>query len=149
MMLSDNFSLAELYRSDMAARRGYVMEPSEVIIVSLRRLCEDVLQPIRDLVGVPVLINSGYRDEYVNRLVGGAANSAHKFGRAADIRVAGMEAAELADIIENTNIGYDKMILEFGQWVHIQVSKQGSMARREVLTATHTDSGVKYTRGLG
>jgi len=149
MMLSDNFSMSELLRSDMAARRGYIMEPSERVAMNLRRLCQDLLQPIRDLVGVPVLINSGYRDEYVNRLVGGAANSAHKFGRAADIRVAGMEAAELADIIENTNIGYDKMILEFGQWIHIQVSKQGSMARREVLTATHTDSGVKYTRGLG
>lgn len=45
------------------------------------------LDTIRDMVGRPLRINSGYRTPAHNKAVGGVANSAHTKGLAADIRV--------------------------------------------------------------
>jgi len=55
----------------------------------------DGLQELREDLGRPIIITSGYRCPEHNARVGGAANSQHVLGRAADIRVAGMTAAEL------------------------------------------------------
>lgn len=46
------------------------------------------LEMIRDAVGFPLVITSGLRCESYNRKVGGAPQSAHKLGKAVDIRVA-------------------------------------------------------------
>ena len=54
-----------------------------------------VLQAIRDHFGKPVVINSGYRTEAKNKAVGGAAQSQHKYGRAADIRVDGVTPKQI------------------------------------------------------
>lgn len=48
-------------------------------------LVRDVLEPVRLRVGLPIFITSGYRSEKLNRIVGGAANSFHLYGRAVDI----------------------------------------------------------------
>jgi uncharacterized protein YcbK (DUF882 family) len=55
----------------------------------------DGLQALRGDLGRPILVTSGYRCSEHNARVGGAANSQHVLGRAADIRVPGMTAAEL------------------------------------------------------
>ena len=55
-----------------------------------------LLQAIRDHFGKPVSINSGYRTEVWNKKQGGAAQSQHKYGRAADIAIAGVTPGEIA-----------------------------------------------------
>lgn len=47
----------------------------------------DALQRFRDLAGVPVIVNSGYRSPEYNKKVGGAKNSMHLYGKAFDIRI--------------------------------------------------------------
>lgn len=57
-----------------------------------------VLQGIRNAIGKPVHVNSGYRTETHNKSVGGSKNSAHLLGKAADIWVNGTSAREIAKI---------------------------------------------------
>ena len=89
MKLSENFTLEELIRSNAAERMGFDNVPKdEKVVENLRSLCLEVLQPLRDYVGAPVHINSGYRCPELNMAVGGVKNSQHLRGEAADIRIA-------------------------------------------------------------
>ena len=47
--------------------------------------CRQLLEPAREAIGCPIIINSGFRNEAVNRRVGGVRNSQHLQGCAADI----------------------------------------------------------------
>ena len=72
------------------------------------------LQQLRDLIGKPIIINSGYRTESYNKKVGGAKNSYHMQGKAVDIKVNGMKPKEIAKIAEEkgfTGIGIYKNFL--------------------------------------
>ena len=59
--------------------------PTMLDVVNLTYGCHQLLEPARLIVG-SIIINSGYRNETVNRKVGGVKNSQHLFGQAADIR---------------------------------------------------------------
>ena len=61
MQLSHNFTLAEFIRSQTAARLGIDNTAPPEVVENLRCLCENILQPLRDAVGVPIRVNSGYR----------------------------------------------------------------------------------------
>ena len=147
MRLTDNFTLAEFLRSSTAKRKGHVLEPNEQVKNNLTRLAQDVLQPVRSLFAAAVTITSGFRDLWLNTEIGGSSTSSHMDGRAADFYIAGLDLHEVAEIIENSNINFDKLIFE-GDWIHIQVAKPGRMPRRLVYTAVFTEDGVTYTRGL-
>ena len=96
--LSKNFTLEEM----VATSHGKLQDtPSEEVIRNLTFLCERVLQPLRDAVGRPVYINSGYRSRRLNARVGGVPNSYHLRGLAADIHVDNEEHAKvLFDILK-------------------------------------------------
>ena len=58
---------------------------------NIRALVEEVLDPVREVFGGPIVVNSGYRCERHNRDVGGVRNSQHLRGEAADIAPAGFK----------------------------------------------------------
>ena len=58
------------------------------------------LQILRNYIGKPITINSGYRSEEYNASIGGAKNSQHIMGRAADIVVKGMTPLAVHTTIE-------------------------------------------------
>tara|TARA_R110000765_G_scaffold180987_3_gene286953 strand:+ start:1333 stop:1716 length:384 start_codon:yes stop_codon:yes gene_type:complete len=60
-----------------------------------------VLQQVRDFVGVPIRINSGYRCPDHNAAIGGHPNSYHLKGWAADLDPIGISASELHETIEH------------------------------------------------
>ena len=64
----------------------------------------NMLQKIRDHFKKPVLINSGYRCSKHNSSVGGAYNSKHKTGQAADIRINGVKPLEIAKYAESIGV---------------------------------------------
>lgn len=137
MMLSPHFSLAELTVSQAAARAGVSNDPPADVMPALRRTAQG-LELIRGLLGVPIIVTSGYRSPVVNRLVGGARVSQHTKGEAADIIAPafGSPEAVVRKIIE-ARLDVDQVILEFpgsGGWVH--VSFTGS-PRRQALLIDH------------
>lgn len=81
-MLSPHFSLAELCVTQV---RSAANDPSAEVIANLRRLCAELLEPVREIVGVPLMVTSGYRSPAVNAAVGGSKTSAQVHGHAADL----------------------------------------------------------------
>lgn len=149
MNLSPHFTLGELTASQTAARKGLSNEPDAAVLANLNRLAH-TLERIRDLVGLPIVVSSGYRSPAVNKAVGGAKNSAHMTGCAADITCHGVPNRMLAQQIVAAKLGFDQVILEFpdsstGGWVHVAIPDAGKSARNEVLTI---NTGTGYVTGL-
>lgn len=77
-----------------------------------------ILDVLRNQVGKPVIITSGYRTPERNKAVGGAKYSYHTRGMAADIRIEGMTAKEIANKL-NKIIPNGCGIIVYDTWVHI------------------------------
>ena len=144
MNLTKHFTLDELTASQTAARRRIDNQPPMAVLENLTRIAA-LLEQVRAAVGRPVIVSSGYRSPALNTAVGGARNSAHVLGLAADITVPGMAPKALAKAIIAAGIQFDQLIYE-GTWVHIGLAT-GAL-RGEVLTATFAAGGVVYTRGI-
>jgi hypothetical protein len=152
MNLSANFSLKELTKSDTATRLGIDNTPNEETIDNLKMLCEKVLQPVRDHFGKSVTVNSGYRSSETNQATGGSKSSDHVKGQAADIEIAGVANADLAQWIMD-NLDYTQLILEFytqgvpdSGWVH--VSYDPNNLKKQELTAVKVAGKTQYLNGL-
>ena len=126
--LSEHFTLAEMCKTSAKTADGNI--PSRVNIENLQRLCENWLEPLRAKYGAPIIINSGYRSEAVNKAVGGVATSNHLTGCAVDIRVADMKqllryAVILLDIADEGRKAFDELLIEQNAkgiyWLHFAV----------------------------
>ena len=106
---------------------GFKNLPTQEEIRNLGALAQNVLQPLRDMLGKPITITSGFRNKLLNQKVGGASNSQHLYGQAADIIVLGMKVEDLYNYIKNSNLIYDQLIFEQTKntkWVHISYNKK-------------------------
>ena len=144
--LSEHFTLAEMCKPCVKTADGNI--PSHVHIENLKRLCRWLerlrkrwnerygsLTPTPSPTGEgnsddPIIINSGYRSPAVNKAVGGAQNSNHLTGCAADIRCLGIEqalryATILLDISDESREDFDELLIERSPkgtyWVHFAV----------------------------
>ncbi len=143
MKLTEHFELAEFTQSDYAVRYGINNLPSPAIMGELRRVA-NVLETVRALCGNRALrITSGYRAPELNRAVGGAPNSAHTEGRAADFVVADLAVAEAGRAIAESVIEFDQLIYE-GTWLHLAIPKLGAPGRRDILCARFKDGRATY-----
>ena len=111
--LSEHFVLGEFTRSKYPEVYNI---PSHEAIANLKRLCV-WLEVLRNKVGHPIVINSGYRSPQLNRKVGGAANSNHLTGCAVDIRTSGYEqaicyAAILINYAKESTQEFDELLIE-------------------------------------
>ena len=152
MNLSANFSLKELTKSDTATRLGIDNTPDAETIDNLKTLCDKVLQPVREHFGKSVTVNSGYRSPESNAAVGGSKTSDHCRGYAADIEIAGVANAELAQWIMD-NLDYTQLILEFytqgipdSGWVHVSYDPKN--LKKQELTAVKVAGKTQYLQGL-
>ncbi|HXA97573.1 MAG TPA: D-Ala-D-Ala carboxypeptidase family metallohydrolase [Candidatus Dormibacteraeota bacterium] len=85
MQLTEHFSLEELIASEVAARSGIDNTPSATIVSNLRVLAQGLERVRAAFGGKPIHVNSGYRCAALNAAIGGAGNSLHMQGLAADI----------------------------------------------------------------
>ena len=124
IFLSKNFTLSELTSSSVARRKKIPNVPTGDQLFNLKVLCEKILQPIRDRFEAPIRINSGFRCEALNRIVGGAKGSQHLFGEAADITCG--DNRKLWSLI---NRMIDEGVITVGQlideknlsWIHVSL----------------------------
>ena len=112
-----NFKLSEFFVSSTADKNGIKNEPSlderATIERNINLLVDNVLDPIRDKFCAPVIITSGYRCPQINKLVGGANNSQHMSGCAADFHIKGFTYLMMRQVFLNI---YDT--LEFDQLIY-------------------------------
>lgn len=147
--MSRNFRLEEMLQSSTADKLKKQVEFENLDHANnATRLIESILQPLRDKIGKPIHITSGYRPEWLNTAVGGAKTSAHLEGRAADIKVYGMSCLELAKTIVELGLPFDKVINEFENWVHVSIAKDDEEPRKEKLRAVKIDGKTVYKVGL-
>ncbi len=145
--ISRYFSLEEMLVSQTAVRKGIDMTPPPNVRVALRALCNSVLDPLREEVGQPIIVTSGFRPVRLNTLIGGSKTSQHCLGEAADIHVRGWTPLQLARLIVTLRLPFDQVIMEFGEWVHVSHKAFGAQ-RGQQLTARRTSAGVHYLSGL-
>jgi len=139
MNLTPHFTLEELTASQSAARLGLDNTPPAEMLAALKRTAQ-LLEEVRALLGKPVLVSSGYRAPAVNRAVGGAANSAHMLGCAADFSCPAFGSPlDICRAIARSGIAFDQVIHEFRAWVHIAWAPH---PRRQVLTID--SAGTRY-----
>jgi hypothetical protein len=146
--LSQHFTLGELCKTSARTPDGNI--PSHVHIENLKRLCgwlEMLRSEWNKRYGEgddPIVINSGYRSEAVNKAVGGVSGSNHLTGCAADIRVAGIEqlvryATILLDISDESQEDFDELLLERsprgGYWLHFAVRPSGNRRKVRLIQA--------------
>ena len=124
--LSEHFVLGEFTRSKYPEVYNI---PSHEAIANMKRLCV-WLEVLRNKVGHPIVINSGYRSPQLNRKVGGAPTSNHLTGCAVDIRTSGFEQAiEYTAILiayaTESNQEFDELLIEKNRygavWLHFAV----------------------------
>lgn len=150
MKLGQHFDLGEFLRSEAAARSGRSIEtPPDEVVGELLRLVQSVLDPLRASIGRPIAILSGYRPPWLNQKVGGAKNSDHLYGRAADLIVAGMKNHEVCQRAKELALPVKQAILEFppAGWVHLSIDPVGQPPKREYLTAVKSGSKTVYLPG--
>lgn len=124
MQLTKNFTLEELTRSSIALMRGISNQPDSIQIGNLKKLCESLLQPIRDRLGLPIIITSGFRSPVLNKAVGGVANSRHLYGEAADIICRDNRRLWnlIREMISNGEINVGELINEKNlTWIHLSL----------------------------
>ena len=151
MQLTEHFTLEEFTTSSTAKARGIDNSvSSQRLVYNLRNLCEQVLEPLRSYANQPITISSGYRCKALNKVVGGARNSQHMTGEAADIHIPLYDfkdstGSRLTDIqlardwmqwlTDNTD--FDQLILETVNrrifWIHVSCKRDRSLNRHQVI----------------
>lgn len=131
-------------RSKVADLKGIPNHPNTYQKMNLEKLIDNVLDPIRALYGKPVYVNSGFRSATLNKAVGGAKNSQHMEGKAADITTGTPEEnKKLWDVImfllQEGDISFDQLIYEKPvngnpSWIHISYNEDNN--REQILQSS-------------
>lgn len=122
-----------MIRSSVARERRINNEPDMVSLTNLVELIENVLDPLRQAWGKPIVVNSGYRCRRLNKAVGGAATSHHLKGKAADITAGSREYNRLLFLkAQELNLPFCQLIDERNySWIHVSYDRDDT--RRQVL----------------
>ena len=143
MNLSKHVTLAEFQNSDTATTHGINNKMNELQIASAKLLCENVFEPLRLYLNIPIRISSGFRSAQLNKMIKGSLTSQHTKGEAMDIKIDAKGFYFIKDKLE-----FDQLIWEFGNdeqpsWVHVSYKKSGN--RKQVLKATKRNGKTIYS----
>jgi putative chitinase len=149
MSISKYFTLAELTVSDTAKAKKIYNIPTGR---TLQNLCfaAKKMDEVRELLGHPIIVSSGYRSPALNVEIGGSDTSAHTIGYAIDFTCPKFgDPYAVCKAIMASDIKYDQLIWEFNRWTHISFDPK---LRMQELTAKAVKSGGKtrttYIEGI-
>jgi zinc D-Ala-D-Ala carboxypeptidase len=135
MQLSKHFSLEEMTRSMVAARKGIDNTPGAGEIKNLENVCYEILEPVRAHFDKAIMVSSGYRSEALCEAI--------------DFEINGVPNIQVAYWLTN-NVDFDQCILEYYKpsdgaagWIHVSYNEKGSN-RKQILTF----DGKRYDSGL-
>ena len=120
-----NFSMSELLHSDIAEKHNILNIPDKKALDNMLLLIINCLQPLRNYIGKPINISSGYRSVRLNShpLINGASNSEHLTGCAADFTIKGMTPKQIVEKVIASGVPFRQLINEHNLWVHISYKK--------------------------
>lgn len=128
------FSIGELCRSNVADLKGIPNHPNTYQKMNMEKLIRNVLDPLRFKFGKPIYVNSGFRCSTLNELIGGARNSQHMDGKAADITSGNKKDNKVIfELAQSMGLEFDQLINENQfSWIHISYNEDNN--RNQVLS---------------
>jgi hypothetical protein len=132
--LSEHFTLEEMTRSQTASRHGIINKPNDMQLENLKTLAKGMELVRTKLDSLPIIVSSGFRCEALNDMLGSKRTSQHIRGLACDFtcdRYA--HVTRVFEVIAESSIPFDQLILEYDAWVHISFPEEGTEPRRQVL----------------
>lgn len=137
-----HFTLAEFLKSDVAKKKAIDNTPSFEVVNHLEELVDEFLEPLRNALGFPIVVSSGYRCPKLNTAVGGVSTSAHLTGYAADISCPYVTFTKFKNFVvewvKKTGTKFDQIIVETEastgkRWVHIGLKNSIGQQRGQIL----------------
>ena len=153
MKLSKHLSLKEVIKSNTATRKGIDNTPTDEHLYNLKRLAEEIFEPIRTHFNVPIGVSSGYRSIALNKAIGGSKTSQHSKGEALDLDAdiyGEITNKQIFDFIKD-NLVYDQLIGEGlssngdYNWIHVSYSATRKN-RKEILIADFSTGKAVYKK---
>lgn len=153
-LLTPHFALREFIVSATAMKHGIDNRPTPEVVENLKRLCQHTLEPLREKLGLPIIITSGFRTKALNDIIVHASRkSQHMTGQAADFYIPEVsgnlshrERLILAfrTIITNPEVDFNQLIL-YPNFIHVSyVSKETN--RHKIMTAQGDGKYCRLTR---
>lgn len=126
IQLVPHFKLSELCATTHKDLAKTNLEEAKKIMGRMYQLA-GFSERVREIVGRPLIISSGFRCVKLNNAVGGSLTSQHLYAEAIDIRVSGKTSSEVFRILAASDLKYDQLILEKSgnaQWVHVSIGSK-------------------------
>ena len=138
IQLSDHLTLDEFTFSNTAISENIDNSLPDALLDDAKSLAVNIFEPIRNLLGVPLHVDSGYRCEKLNLVVRGVSTSQHAKAQAVDIIPQGIKLSDAFDKIKNSNIPYDQLIMEHtssgSYWIHVSFNtSKNAKQRRQII----------------
>ena len=114
--------MREMCYSETATAKMWLNLCGPVEAENVRRLVRRVLQPLRNYMGVPLVVRSGYRTPKLNKYVGGVNNSFHVKGCAADVKMPDWETCYKAAAYVCRELPFTECIVShrgMAIWLHL------------------------------
>lgn len=144
------FSIGELIKSDVANTYGINNSPDMESKLNLIRLVDELLDPVRERWGSPIIVTSGYRCDKLNShpKVKGSKTSQHRYGQAADIIPKNGDVKGLFELIvsmiKSGELEVGQLINEYDySWVHISLPTE--RLHNEIKKAEKVKGKTVYT----
>ncbi len=131
MRLSPHFKFEEMCVTEVRHLQDANEKEAMEYTAVLKRVCEELLEPIRKHYCLPIVVTSGYRGRELNKLIGGSSRSAHCWGQAVDFNIltmrSGLGRSEIVEWIHReSHLDFRQLILEAG-CVHISLPRGDDM----------------------
>lgn len=140
--MTKHFKLREALKSSTADKLKLDNTPNDKQLIAIAHTADQMELVRSTLNNQPILVSSWFRNEMVNKAVGGVGNSDHISGYAVDFNCPSFgSVTAICQAIIGSGLKFDQLIWEYGRWVHISFAPA---MRQQVLHI----NGAGYKEGL-